>query len=164
MKTKIICTIGPASSSEEMITELIRAGMSVARVNCSHGTIENNETTIRRLQKVRSDLGVPLAIMLDTKGPDIRIGHFAEGFTNLKDGQTFTLTTEKCVGDNTRVFVDCKKLPQALPSGQELLLNDGFIKMFVQLTTATDIVCTVKIGGRLSALRDIIDICLIYFF
>jgi len=150
MKTKIICTIGPASSSEDMLGELIRAGMSVARVNCSHGTIDINEATIRRLQKVRATLGVPLAIMLDTKGPDIRIGQFADGFTDLKEGQTFTLTTEKCIGDNTRVFVDCKKLPQALPPGQEILLNDGFIKVVVQFTTQTDIICTVKIGGKLS--------------
>lgn len=150
MKTKIICTIGPASSSEEMIAQLIEAGMSVARVNCSHGAIEANEATIRRLQKVRAELGVPLSIMLDTKGPDIRIGHFEGGFTELKEGQTFTITTEKCMGDNTRVFVDCKKLPAALPPGQELLLNDGFIKMVVQFTTATDIVCTVKFGGKLS--------------
>jgi len=150
MKTKIICTIGPASSSEEMLTQLIEAGMSVARVNCSHGSVEANEATIRRIQKVRAQLGVPLAIMLDTKGPDIRIGHFEGGYTMLEDGQTFTITTEKCMGDNTRVSVDFKKLPSTLPPGQEILLNDGFIKIVVQFTTVTDIVCTVKIGGKLS--------------
>jgi len=150
MKTKIICTIGPASSSEEMIADLVRAGMSVARVNCSHGTIESNEATIRRLQSVRSRLGVPLAIMLDTKGPDIRIGTFENGGVDLKEGQTFTITTEKCVGDEARVFVDCKKLPNALPPGQEILLNDGFIKLVVQFTTSTAIICTVRIGGRLT--------------
>lgn len=149
MKTKIICTIGPSSSSEEMLIKLIKAGMSVARINCSHGTIEANEATIQRIQKVRADLGIPLAIMLDTKGPDIRIGYFENGFVELKEGQTFTLTTEKCIGDNTRIFVDCKKLPAAVPPGQEILLNDGFIKLSVQFTTSTDIVCTVKIGGKL---------------
>lgn len=150
MKTKIICTIGPSSSSEEMMRELVNTGMSVARVNCSHGSVEANEATIRRLQKVRAEMGVSLAIMLDTKGPDIRISTFDGGYTELQEGQMFIITTEKCVGDNKRVSVEYKKLPSVLPPGQEILLNDGFIKLIVQYTNSTEIVCTVKIGGKLS--------------
>jgi pyruvate kinase len=150
MKTKIICTIGPASSSEEMIVQLISAGMSVARVNCSHGTIESNEATIRRLQKVRSEIGCSLAIMLDTKGPDIRIGHFDGGFTILQDGQKFTLTTKQCMGDNSRVYVEYKKFPHAMKRGQIILLNDGFLKAEVISADDTDVVCKILIGGKLS--------------
>jgi len=133
-----------------MISQLIDAGMSIARVNCSHGSIEANEATIRMLQKVREDLGVPLAIMLDTKGPDIRIGRFDGGFTVLQDGQPFVITTKACMGDNSRVFVEYKKLPSAMTKGQLLLLNDGFIKLVVDSVTKTDIFCTVLIGGKLS--------------
>ncbi|KAI4454078.1 pyruvate kinase [Holotrichia oblita] len=150
MKTKIICTIGPACESEEMLGKLIAAGMSVARVNCSHSSVEANEATIERLKKVRKDLGVPLAIMLDTKGPDIRIGKFAEGSVMLAESAKFTFTTRQCEGDINQVFVDCKKLPKALTKGQVFLLNDGFIKMTVRETTDTDIICNVDVGGRLS--------------
>ena len=150
MKTKIICTIGPASASEADMAQLINAGMSVARVNCSHGSVEANEETIRRLQKVRADLGVPLAIMLDTKGPDIRIGHFDGGFAELAEGQRFTITTSQCLGDSTRVFVDCRKLPGACTKGQTILLNDGFIRLVVDIASASEILCTVQIGGKLT--------------
>jgi pyruvate kinase len=95
-------------------------------------------------------MGVALAIMLDTKGPDIRIGRFAGGGTDVEEGQNFTFTTKPCMGDNTRVFVDCKKLPKSVAAGQVLLLNDGFIKMTVTAASEHDIVARVNIGGRLT--------------
>lgn len=150
MRTKIICTIGPASDSEDMLRKLILAGMSVARVNCSHGSLEANEATIERIKKVRKDMGVPLAIMLDTKGPDIRIGRFADGAVMLNDGENFILTTKTITGDVTRVSVDYKKLPKVIKPGQELLLNDGFIKLVTQAVSETEIVTRVVQGGRLT--------------
>ena len=150
MKTKIICTIGPASGSDEMLKKLIQAGMSVARVNCSHGTIEQNEETINRIKAIRKELGVPLAIMLDTKGPDIRIGRFEDGAVELVEGQTFILTTRQILGNSSQVHVACEQLPQVVQPDQILLLNDGFIKMTVIETTGTEITAKVNIGGRLT--------------
>ena len=150
MKTKIICTIGPACDSEKMIQQLIIAGMNVARVNCSHGGAEENEAKINLLKKVRKQMGVPLAIMLDTKGPDIRIGTFENGGVELAGGQAFTLTTKSCIGSKSRVFVNCKRLPKFVKPGQILLLNDGFIKMTVTKVAEPEIVCRVDTGGYLS--------------
>ena len=150
MRTKIICTIGPASNSEEVLQKMHEVGMSVARVNCSHGTLEANETTIKHLKDVRKRLNMPLAVMLDTKGPDVRIGRFAEGSVFLINGQKFTLTTKPCTGNDSRVFVDCKKLPKVVKKGQVFLLNDGFIRMTAQNVTETEIECWVDAGGKLS--------------
>ena len=155
MKTKIICTIGPACSSEDGLKELIRAGMSVARVNCSHGSVEENEETIERIKKVRREMNVPLAIMLDTKGPDIRIGHFEGGGAEVKSGQTFTLTTRPTVGFENKVHVDFKRLPKFLKTGNVILLNDGLIKMTVMSVDETEILCRVNIGGRLTNRKNL---------
>lgn len=149
MKTKIVCTIGPASQSDDMLKKLYAAGMSVARVNCSHGSVEANEAQINNIKKVRQELSAPLAIMLDTKGPDIRIGNFEGGSANLADGQTFIITTRRVIGDKTQVSIAEKKLIKAVAPGQLLLLNDGFIKMTVKETTETDIICKVTVGGVL---------------
>ena len=150
MKTKIICTIGPACETEDKIRALMDAGMSIARVNCSHGTLESNEATIEMLKRVRRRTGDPLAIMLDTKGPDVRIGKFEDGHAFLVNGQKFTLTTKPCLGNDTRVFVDCKKLLKVLQPKQVIVLNDGFIRMKVQEIVGSDIVCWVETGGKLS--------------
>lgn len=124
--------------------------MSVARVNCSHGVLEANEATIETLKKVRKETGMPLAIMLDTKGPDIRIGQFESGSVVLSDGAKFTLTTKSCMGDINRVYVNYKKLPNVLQKGNTLLLNDGFIKLTVQETNDSEVICAVAVGGTLS--------------
>ncbi len=159
MKTKIICTIGPASESEEMLEKLIRAGMNVARVNCSHGSIQQNEETINRIKVVRKRLDVSLAIMLDTKGPDIRIGKFEGTTVNLCAGQDFTFTTEQIIGDNTRVSVTCEELYKAVKPGQLLLLNDGFVKMTVVAVTDTEITAKVNVSGRLSDRKSLYAPC-----
>ena len=154
MKNKIICTIGPSSNSEEVLRDLVKAGMSIARINCSHGSIEQNEANIELVKKVRKDMGVPVSIMLDTKGPEIRIGHFdpavkVDGGVWLEEGQTFTLQTRPTVGFENRVFVDYKKLPKVVKPGQQLLLNDGLIVMTVVSMTEFEVICRVNAGGRL---------------
>jgi pyruvate kinase len=124
--------------------------MNVARINCSHGSVEENEETIELVKRVREELKVPLAIMLDTKGPDVRIGKFEGGGVDLRDGQLFTFTTRPTVGMNDRVFVDYKELPKLVKKGQSILLNDGFIRMTVVHAEGHEIKCKVNMGGRLS--------------
>ncbi len=110
-KTKIICTLGPASDSEEMIRKLISAGMNVARFNFSHGTHEEQLEKYRTLCKVRKELGLPVAALLDTKGPEIRLRDFEGGKITLEKGQQFTLTTEECMGTQEKASVTYKGLP-----------------------------------------------------
>ena len=150
-KTGIVCTIGPATDTEQGIRQLVENGMTIARCNCSHGTPEQTRTKINMLKKVRETLpsNKRFQIMLDTKGPDVRIGTFANEKVMLKDGQEFTLTTTKVVGDETRVHVDFDKLPTKVKAGQLLLLNDGMIRMTVMNVTDTDVVCAVDMGGEL---------------
>ena len=105
-KTKIICTIGPASENEQTLIKMCQAGMNVARLNFSHGTHHEHEKKINLIKRVREKLNLPIAIMLDTKGPEYRIRTFAEGKVTLEDGQTFTFTTEEVAGDQTRVSVN----------------------------------------------------------
>ena len=149
-KTKIVCTIGPACESEEMLEKLCLAGMNVARLNFSHGTYEEHQVRIDRIRRVREKLGLPISIMLDTKGPEYRIGTFEEGSVVLKDGAEFTFTTEDISGDENRVSVSYKKLAEELAEGDIILVNDGLIKLEVLRTTDTDVVCRVIEGGELS--------------
>lgn len=157
IKTKIVCTIGPASNTPDMIEALYNAGMRYARVNCSHGGMQNHKKTIEILKKVRSERNLDFKIMLDTKGPDIRIGRFnnydekadKNGYTDLVAGQEFTLTTKECLGDNTRVFVALPQLPKKVKPSQVLLLNDGMIKMTVKRIVGDDVICNVENSGRL---------------
>ena len=145
-KTKIICTIGPSSSNEEMMRKMLLAGMDVARLNFSHGTHEQQLERIELIKKVRSKLGVPLAILLDTKGPEYRIGTFENGSVELQDNDEFTLTTEDIIGDEKRVSVSYKSLPKELVSGDTILLNDGMLTFKVKSVTDKDIICHVEIG------------------
>ena len=126
-KTKIICTIGPASESEEMLRKLIAAGMNVARFNFSHGTHEEHEAKFRRVVRLRRELGVPVATLLDTKGPEIRLRDFEGGKVILERGQTFTLTTEGIMGDATKASVTYKDLPSDVAVGGMILIDDGLI-------------------------------------
>lgn len=160
MKTKIICTIGPGTNNEETLKQLIKAGMSVARINCSHGGVEANEANIALVKKVREEMGVPLAVMLDTKGPDVRIGHFdpavkKDGGVWLVEGQVFTLQTRPTVGFENRVFVDYKKLPKVVKPGQQIILNDGMIVMTVASVNEFEVICRVNIGGKLSDRKSV---------
>ena len=149
-KTKIICTIGPSCSDKNTLKEMCLAGMNVARLNFSHGTHEDYLEKIKLIKDVRDELKVPLAIMLDTKGPEYRIKTFENGKITLKDGDEFTLTADEIVGNNTRVSVNYKGLPQELSNGDIILLNDGMLKLKVEKVEGNDIKCNVLVGGELS--------------
>lgn len=154
-RTKIVCTIGPASDSEEMITRLITAGMNVARVNFSHGTTEYHRKVIRRIKTIRKELNKPVAILQDLQGPKIRIGNVKEGFVQLKPGRDFILTTDNVSGDEHRVSVSLKTLPQEVSKGHSILLADGNIELRVEKIEGPDIICRVVVGGQLSSHKGI---------
>ncbi len=149
-KTKIVCTIGPASESEEVLKELCLAGMNVARLNFSHGSHEEHLARINMIRKVREELQLPIAIMLDTKGPEYRIGTFADGKINLAEGDDFTFTTEQIVGDNTKVSVSYAGLADELGVGDTILLNNGLMTFEVTGIDGNNIKTKVIIGGELS--------------
>lgn len=149
-KTKIICTIGPASENAETLMELYKAGMNVARLNFSHGTYEEQQRKIDLIKETRQKMNVPIPIMLDTKGPEYRIGTFADKHIELQDGDTFTFTTEQIVGDSTKVSVNYDKLMDNLSAGDTILVNNGLVIFEVLSLTATEAVCKVVVGGPLS--------------
>jgi pyruvate kinase len=149
-KTKIICTIGPACSREDILEKMILAGMNVARFNFSHGDHSEHKTMMDMLKRVRQKLGLPVAIMLDTKGPEYRIRTFKDGKIMLSEGDTFTFTTEEIIGDQTRVAVSYKNLPAELAPGDPILLNNGLVEFMVTGTTPTEVITKVIIGGELS--------------
>ena len=149
-KTKIICTIGPACEDEQTLEALCKAGMNVARLNFSHGTHEEHLARIRTIQKVREKLNLPIAIMLDTKGPEYRIKTFRDGKITLKDGDSFILTTEDVVGDQHRVSVSYRNLTEELVPGDPVLINNGLVVLTVQEIKGSEILCQVKTGGVLS--------------
>ena len=149
-KTKIICTIGPASEDEEILTKMCLAGMNVARVNFSHGTHEEHHRKIETIKRVREKLGLPIAIMLDTKGPEYRIRTFKDGKIMLKEGEPFTLTVDDVEGDETRVSVNYAGLVNDLKPGDRVLLNNGLLSLVVDDIEGHDIHCTVTDGGELS--------------
>ncbi len=149
-KTKIVCTIGPASQSEEMLTQLCRAGMNVARLNFSHGSHEEHQKKIDAIKKVREELQLPIAIMLDTKGPEFRIKTFTEGKITLADGDPFTFTTEDVPGDEHRVSVTYAGLTRDLAPGDTILLNNGLLNFHVDSIEGSEIHCTTVVGGVLS--------------
>ena len=149
-KTKIICTIGPASENEKTLTEMIKAGMNVARLNFSHGTHEEHEKKIALVKSVREKLDLPVAIMLDTKGPEYRIGTFADGKIEVNSGDTFIFTTDEVVGDQSRVSVNYKDLIRNLSVGDRILVNNGLVIFEVKELDGNDAICDVVIGGALS--------------
>ncbi len=149
-KTKIICTIGPSSESEERLRELMIAGMNVARVNFSHGTHEEHKKKFDRVIKVSSELGMQVATMLDTKGPEIRLKDIEGGRTELVSGQKFILTTEDILGNNEKVAITYKNLKDDITVGTTILIDDGLIEMVVDALEETDIICTVVNGGPIS--------------
>ena len=149
-KTKIICTIGPASENEAVLTQMCQAGMNVARLNFSHGTHEEHEKKIELIKSVRQKLGLPIAIMLDTKGPEYRIRTFAAGKVTIPDGADFTFTTDEVEGDATRVSVNYKGLNQDLKPGDIVTVNNGMVKFRVESIQGNDIHCKTLVGGTLS--------------
>lgn len=149
-KTKIICTLGPASESEEKLREIMLAGMNVARFNFSHGSHEEHKRKFDRVVKIRGELGLPIATLLDTKGPEIRLKDIEGGKTELVNGQKFTLTTEDMLGTNEMVSITYANLIHDISVGTTILIDDGLIEMVVDEITDTDIVCTVVNGGPIS--------------
>lgn len=149
-RTKIICTMGPATDSDEVMRELMKAGMNVARINFSHGTHEEAKVKIDRIKRIREELDLPVAILLDTKGPEIRIKTFKEGKAVLKKGQKFTLYTADIEGDNTKVSITYPELPKDVKKGTRILIDDGLIELEVNGVDSEKIVCTVLNGGTIS--------------
>ena len=149
-KTKIICTIGPASESEERLRELMLAGMNVARFNFSHGSHEEHKAKFDRVIKVSSELKLPVATLLDTKGPEIRLKDIEGGKTELVSGQKFILTTEEILGNNEKVTITYKGLKDDINVGTTILIDDGLIDMVVDEINETDIICSVVNGGPIS--------------
>ena len=149
-KTKIICTIGPASENEEVLTQMCLAGMNIARLNFSHGTYPEHEHKINLVKKVRDKLDLPIAIMLDTKGPEYRIRTFKDGKVEIETGATFTFTIDEIEGDETKVAVNYKLLNKDLKPGDILTVNNGLVKFQVQEIQGSDIITTCLQGGTLS--------------
>ena len=149
-KTKIVCTLGPACNNEQTLAQMLKNGMNVARLNFSHGTHEYHKANIELFRKVRDELKVPAAIMLDTKGPEIRVGNFKNGAVELKSGDCFTFTNREIEGSEKEVAITYRDLPAQLVPGNEILVDDGKVLFRVKETTETDIVCEVMNDGVIS--------------
>ena len=149
-KTKIICTLGPASEDEQVIREMMIEGMNVARFNFSHGSYEEHMKKFEMVKKVRKELDLPIATLLDTKGPEIRIGTFKDGKVTLKKGQTFILTTNEVEGTSDMVSISYKNLVKDVKVGNSILIDDGLVDLEVTNVTEHEIVCRVKNDGVIS--------------
>lgn len=154
-KTKIVCTIGPASENPKMLEKLMQSGMNVARLNFSHGTHEEHKTRIENIKRTRDKLGKHIPIMLDTKGPEVRLGTFKKGSEEIFSGQKFTLTTRDVKGDNTIVEISYKALPEEVKIGTRILIADGLIELTVIDKNDTDVICQVVNGGIISDRKNV---------
>ncbi len=154
-KTKIVCTIGPATQSEERLQELLQAGVDVIRLNFSHGTHAEHAQVIERVRRIADQLALPIAILQDLAGPKVRIGTFANGTITLKPGAPFILTTRSIVGTERGVSVSYPQLPQEVKVGDTLLLADGTVGLTVEQVQSEDIECRVTAGGSLSARKGV---------
>lgn len=154
-KAKIVCTIGPASESVEMLKKLITVGMNVARLNFSHGTHEEHAKRIRNIRQASKELGIPVAILLDTKGPEIRTGLLAAEQVELVEGETIILTTQEVLGTAERISVTYPGLPQDVQVGNTILIDDGLIGLIVERIEDTEIVCRIKNGGILKSKKGV---------
>lgn len=149
-KTKIICTLGPSTMDDNVLKALMLEGMNVARLNFSHGDHEQHGKTLERIRTMRKSLGLPVASLLDTKGPEIRLCTFENGKITLERGQHFTLTTREIVGNQDIVGITYKELPQDVSTGMKILIDDGLIELDIEKITDTDIECIVANGGVIS--------------
>lgn len=154
-KTKIVCTLGPATDDPKILEQLMRSGMNVARINFSHGSPEDQLERITTFKKIRKKTKLPIALLLDTKGPEIRVKSFRGNRAVLTEGQTFTLTTRDVEGDSSIVSITYPQLPEDVKTGDTILIDDGLIAMVIDKTTSTDIICTVRNGGELSNNKSI---------
>ncbi|MDD3184828.1 MAG: pyruvate kinase [Anaerostipes sp.] len=148
-KTKIICTMGPATDDDAVLKQLMLEGMDIARLNFSHGDHEEQLVRIQRIKRIREEVGLPIAILLDTKGPEIRTGLLKEDKIELEEGQKFTLTTRELEGDNTIVSITYAELPQDVEVGNSILIDDGLLELKVENIDGTEIECQVVNGGSL---------------
>lgn len=154
-KTKIICTLGPATDDENVMRELILNGMAVARMNMSHGTHEDHKKRADVVKRIRDELDIPVALLLDTKGPEIRTKNFKNGSEILEAGQTFTFTTDDIEGNSSRCSITFSDLPKDVRRGDKILVDDGLIEMLVTSTSKKDIVCEVLNGGKIASHKGI---------
>lgn len=154
-KTKIVCTIGPATESIEMMEALLRAGMNIARLNFSHGNFNTHGDIIKKLRQASANTDKRLTIMADLPGPKMRIGELEEEPIELQNGAEFTLTTEQIIGDQHRVSVSFKELPATVKSGDKLFLNDGLISLLVTSVVENDVHCEVRAGGELRSRKGL---------
>ena len=154
-KTKIVCTVGPASESKEMLTKLVKAGMNVMRLNFSHGTHEEHAEKITTLLEINKELSTNVAILLDTKGPEIRTGDFVGGKTTFKKGQTSIICVEDIEGTSERFTITYKDLYKDVKPGGYILVNDGQVELLVDHIEGTDIVCVAANDGEVKNKRGI---------
>ncbi|MGO9611473.1 MAG: pyruvate kinase [Dissulfurispiraceae bacterium] len=154
-KTKIVCTIGPASQSPEVMEQMLLAGMNIARLNFSHSDFQTHGKVIEDLKAAARRTGCSVTIMADLSGPKMRIGELVKEPIVLKSGDTFTLTTDDIAGDEERVSVTFNRLPQSVKQGDTLFLNDGFIQLEVVKTEGTDVICRVRVGGELRSRKSL---------
>lgn len=154
-RTKIVCTLGPASRSLETIKALANAGMNVARLNFSHSNHSYHQETIERIKQVREELGLPIAILLDTKGPEIRVKEFKDGQVELTEGQTFTFSPEISIGDNTKAGISFSDLYKNVKVGTKIVLDDGNLELKVEKIENKDVICSVTIGGILKNTKSL---------
>ena len=154
-KTKIVCTLGPATDDPEVLKELMHAGMNVARINFSHGNYQDQEERINVFKWIRGELGLPIPLLLDTQGPEIRIGKFSKERVFLENGNTFTLLNEDVLGDETKVSITYKELYKDVEVGKTILINDGTIELKVKEIIEKDIVCEIIQGGYLTNRKSI---------
>ncbi len=154
-KTKIVCTIGPASESPETIRALLRAGMDVARLNFSHGALDEHLHRITLLREAAAELGTNLALLLDIQGPKIRVGRLKSGTVELIAGQEYTLTVERYEGDEKKIFVDYPHLARDLSPGSVIYIDDGLLELRVHEVRGPDVVCQVVVGGELSSRKGV---------
>ena len=154
-KTKIICTLGPSTDKDGVLRELVANGMNVARFNFSHGSYEEHKGRLDMLKSVRAELNKPVAALLDTKGPEIRLKEFKNGVEMLEAGQTFTLTTREVEGTKEICSITYKDLPQDVHEGGTIMLDDGLIKLAIKSVTDTDIVCEVLNSGKIKTKKGV---------
>lgn len=154
-RTKIVCTLGPATNEKETMKKLIQNGLDAARINFSHGTYESHADTIAKLKEARAELNAPIPLILDTKGPEIRIKTFRDGKIRLEEDAEFTLTTREVEGDETIVSVTYADMPKDLQRGSRVLIDDGLIELQVESITETDVHCKVINGGTVSSRKGV---------
>ncbi|OUS75294.1 pyruvate kinase [Paenibacillus sp. MY03] len=154
-QTKIVCTMGPSSNSISILKEMMKSGMTVARLNMAHGELEDHSSRIELIREAASEASAIVAIMMDIKGPEIRIGTLEEGSYELKAGDTLTLTSEPITGNGARVAVNYPDMPSVIQPGNRILIDDGLIELIVQEVKGTEIVCTVMNGGPLKPRKGV---------